>query len=112
MRQIIDINNAINVGEDILIEKSRDMGFSWLTLGLFLWRMLHETGFNAGIGSRKKELVDELDSMKALFPKVRFMLRYLPYWLRGGYDERVHSKLCHIQIPSMTADSWSSVPSA
>jgi len=93
------INECIEAQESLLVEKSRDMGFSWLTLGFFLWKMLTQTGFSAGVGSRKKELVDELDNMKALLPKVRFMLRYLPFWLRGGYQENLHSKLCHLQIP-------------
>ncbi len=84
----------------LLVEKSRDMGFSWLFLGWILHKMLFSHGFSAGIGSRKASLVDEKGSMRSLIERVRYMLRLLPKWLQGGYIESIHSKIGQLVIPA------------
>lgn len=84
---------------NLLCEKSRDMGFSWLTLGYIVWRCLTTKGFSAGIGSRKALLVDEIGNMKSLMQRVRFMLNMVPPTLRCGYIESKHSKRGLILIP-------------
>jgi hypothetical protein len=95
------LNECYKKREHLLVEKSRDMGFSWLCLGFILWKMITTKGFSAGVGSYKMELVDELDNMKALIPRLRFMLNYLPPWLRSSYNERKHSKHGIVNIPNM-----------
>jgi hypothetical protein len=87
----------------LLVEKSRDMGFSWLVLSFITWKALTERGFSAGIGSRKAQLVDELGNMKSLMERVRFILRHLPHKLRSGYNQKRHSKNYLIQIPETEA---------
>jgi hypothetical protein len=71
---IEQIYDAITVGYDLFIEKSRDMGVSWVVLGVLFWCWLFEPGFQALIGSRKESYVDnrEIDS---LFGKLEFFIR-------------------------------------
>lgn len=60
-------------------EKSRDVGFSWIAsaCAVCLWRFFPEA--NIGIGSRKKELVDNgAADRKSLFWKIRFLIENLP----------------------------------
>lgn len=64
-----------------LVEKSRDEGMTWVTLGLFLHYWLFKDGFRGGIGSRKLDLVDKKGDMDSIFEKLRFMVRHLPKWL-------------------------------
>ncbi|RLI98801.1 MAG: hypothetical protein DRP08_07805 [Candidatus Aenigmatarchaeota archaeon] len=98
-----DLEESYQSKKPLLVEKTRDMGFSWVFLGWILSHMLFERGFSAGIGSRKMGLVDERGSMKSLIERVRFMLRKLPKWLRGGYIEKEHTKIGQLIIPSTEA---------
>lgn len=73
----------IREGKDFLIEKSRDMGASWMVVTLFTWFWMFEPGNNFHIGSRKQEEVDNsiVDPAKTLFGKVRYILEKLPPWM-------------------------------
>ena len=76
----------IQQGEDGLIEKSRDEGVSWIVVaGVLVWFFVFSTGFAAGVGSRKEELVDNLNDPDALFPKIRYQLDHLPPELQPKY---------------------------
>lgn len=64
-----------------IIEKSRDMGVSWLICAWTLHEWLFNHGFSARFGSRKEDLVDN-KTMESLFGKIRYMLNYLPSFLK------------------------------
>lgn len=68
--------------EDGIVEKSREEGFSYLTLGYFLHHWLFQTGFSAVAGSYKEDKVDKLDNPDCLLWKFRDMLYRLPGWMR------------------------------
>lgn len=72
--------------EDFLIEKSRDMGASWLCCGIFEW-VWHfspaKTSFL--LVSRKEELVDKKGDMKSLMARLDFSLERQPKWLLPRY---------------------------
>jgi phage terminase large subunit len=70
-----------------LCEKSRDMGVSWLAMGLSCTLCLFYDGLAIGVGSRKVEYVDQLDMSKPLLPKARIFMRHLPPEFRGGWDD-------------------------
>lgn len=74
------LNDHIDNGKDGLVEKSREMGVTWLTTSLFLWKWLFNDNFNALIGSYKQELVDDR-SKDSLFGQVDYNLRSLPKWM-------------------------------
>ncbi len=71
----------IDRGQNFLIEKSRDMGVSWLIVYIFLWYWLFRDGTNLLLGSYKEKLVDDGVNQDALFGKLEFAIRNLPKWL-------------------------------
>lgn len=86
--------------ENGLIEKSREVGMSWLMVALAATLCLFHDGFAFGFGSRKEEYVDKIGSPKSLFWKARMFLRYLPEDFRGGWDEKRDAPHMRISIPS------------
>ena len=71
----------------MLVEKSRDMGATWLVLALYLWRWHFYSGQSFLLGSRKQELVDKSGDPKSLFWKLDYMIGRLPPFLRP-FNER------------------------
>lgn len=86
---ILKIDSRIEKGEDELTEKSRDVGATWMILGVFFkrWLLLDE---NFLIGSRKEELVDKIGDIDSLFERLRYMLKTVPPWILDycGFDKR------------------------
>ena len=69
-------------GEDLIEEKSRDMGASWTTIGVYVWLWLNPAGgFDFLLGSRKEDYVDKKGDMRTLFEKARYLVKRLPFWL-------------------------------
>lgn len=90
--------------EDGVVEKSRDVGLSWLCLAFALWGWTFKKGFKVGVGSRKQELVDNLGNMDTLFEKVRFMLRNLPPEMKPHkFDLKAHAPFLRIMNPQTGA---------
>ena len=82
-----------------ITEKTRDMGMSWLMMGLSCSLGLHNHGLSVGVGSRKEEYVDLIGSPKALFEKGRMFLSGLPPEFRGGWIREKHSPFKRIILP-------------
>lgn len=71
----------IDNGRDGLLEKSRDMGASWLLfVWVPIWYWLFRNGVNFLIGSYKEALVDDR-SNDSLFGKIDYSLQSLPTWM-------------------------------
>jgi hypothetical protein len=86
--------------QDGIAEKSRDMGVSWLCVGVAVWMWLFHPGTVIGFGSRKEEYVDKLGDPKALFWKVRQSIMLLPAEFRpAGYDEKKHAPHMRVVNP-------------
>ena len=80
---------AIMTGQDMLTEKARDMGVSWMVLAVMLWYwQFGKEGSDFLIGSRKEEYVDVRGNMSSLFPKLRFMLKSQPAWMLPGVKSK------------------------
>ena len=82
-----------------ITEKTRDMGMSWLTIGLASTVCMFNSGFVVGFGSRKEEYVDKIGSPKSLFDKARTFMRLLPKEFRGTWDDRKHAPHMRIMFP-------------
>lgn len=83
--------HAIEAGEDLLVEKSRDMGITWITLLAFQYYWLFSPGSNFHLGSRKMEFVDRKGDISTLFEKLRYNLMWLPPWMRPhGFNPRLN----------------------
>jgi phage terminase large subunit len=67
--------------ECVLVEKSRDMGASWLILALFTHAWQFEGMGSYGLASSTEALVDAPHNPKSLFWKVDKLLECQPRWL-------------------------------
>lgn len=84
LHQMVD---AVENGHDILFVKSREMGASWMTLGLAVWGWLFRS-WSSLLCSRTENLVDRSGDEDALFQRLDFIMSHLPLsWLPGQRDE-------------------------
>lgn len=80
-----------------LIEKSRDMGATWLCCAFSVCEWLFRPGSSVGWGSRKEQLVDKLGDPDSIFEKMRIIIRSLPpFFLPAGFDMQKHAT--HMKI--------------
>jgi hypothetical protein len=68
-------------GKDILINKSRDMGASWICTIFLHWLWLFRPNVQLLELSRTEDYVDKAGNMKALFQKHDYINRWLPEWM-------------------------------
>lgn len=90
-------------GEDLFIEKTRDMMATWTVLWYMIWRWRFKEKWYGLVGSRKEEEVDD-KTPQSLFGRFRYMLYALPVWMRPNKfrksDNDLHMKLVN---PEMTS---------
>lgn len=82
-----------------LTEKTRDMGMSWLSVGVSCTLCLFHEGMAIGFGSRKEEYVDKIGTPKSLIEKGRVFLKNLPVEFRGGWNPARDAPHMRIQFP-------------
>src|SRR3990167_1722339 len=83
-RAIRAVVEHIDKGRDVFVEKSREMGVSWLVFCyIALWYWLFREGANGLLGSYKEKLVDDR-SIDSLFGKLDYALANLPDWMIPG----------------------------
>lgn len=65
-----------------LVEKSKDMGVTWLCCAISVHLFLFWSGASIGWGSRKAMLVDHKDNPDSIFEKMRIIIRQIPreFW--------------------------------
>ena len=73
--------------EQGIIDKSRDMGVTWLNVVGQAHPFMFEPGYKGAFGSRKEMLVDRKGDPDSIFEKLRFILRSLPRWMRPRYED-------------------------
>lgn len=79
---------------DLGIEKSRDMGVTWMVILMMQWGWLFHEGWHFHVGSRKEQEVDTAsDDASTLFGKFRYNLYRLPGWMRPKGVEKSDKKL-------------------
>jgi hypothetical protein len=78
----LELISCIETGEDALIDKSRDMGASWLVIAIFQWMFQFKANSTFLELSRKEMYVDQRGNMDSLFEKHRYMMRMQPVWMR------------------------------
>jgi phage terminase large subunit len=86
-----------------LVEKSRDMGMSWLLVATACTLCLFYDGMGIGFGSRKEEYVDRIGSPKSLFYKARLFMRHIPKEFRGGFLLKKHAPFMRLEFPETGA---------
>lgn len=86
--------------EDGLVEKSRDMGLSWLCVAIAATIWLFHPQVIIGFGSRKEEYVDRIGDPKSLFWKLRAFINGLPVEFRPeGWDDTKHAPFMRVLNP-------------
>lgn len=96
-RMIRDLVKAITDGEDVFIEKCREMGATYTTLGVLVWLWLFYPASNFLIGSRKEDYVDNRrggvtgNKEESLFGKIDYMVSRLPdFMMPPGFRRDKH----------------------
>ena len=64
--------------QNCLVEKSRDMGLTWLCIAFAVWLWLFHPGRAIGFGSSKVDKMDRLGDPDTIFEKIRWFIKYLP----------------------------------
>lgn len=86
--------------KDLLTEKSRDSGVTWLAVAVACSLCMLYDGVVIGFGSRKAEYVDEKGAPKSIFEKIRAYMRAMPVEFRGKeWDERLHTLYMRASFP-------------
>jgi hypothetical protein len=96
-RLVRELVHSIRNGEDLFIDKTREMGVTYTVLATFLWFWLYEPAANFLIGSRKEDYVDNRrggttgNKEESLFGKLDYMLSRLPtFVLPEGFNRDRH----------------------
>lgn len=79
-------NNEVGV-----IEKSRDMGATWMLVVWALHKWLFRSGFTCLFGSKTEGDVDDA-SIDSIFGKVRYVLNNLPWFLKPDMRAKINEK--------------------
>jgi len=86
-KALTEMVDAVEQGRDVLFVKSREMGASWMTLGLCVWGWLFRS-WSSLLCSRTETLVDRSGDEDALFQRLDFIMSHLPQsWLPGPRAE-------------------------
>lgn len=80
---LLEILHCYGRHSDLVIEKSREMGVSWLCLLVITWLFLFHKHERLFVVSRKAELVDKSGDPDSLFWKIKYVLSHLPEWMAG-----------------------------
>jgi hypothetical protein len=91
----------INDKRDLVLEKSRDMGASWMVIDTFTWFWLNpEGGADFLLGSRIENYVDKAGDMRTLIEKARYTIYRLPHWLiPEGFNRSKHDNFMRLLNP-------------
>lgn len=116
---LLRFENCIKTGEDVLIDKARDMGASWCCVDFMHWLMLFRKSKKPTElleMSRNEDYVDKPGNMKALFQKHDYINQWLPDWMRPpdcfrGQANRSHMHW-HNPITNATIDGESTTKHA
>lgn len=97
---LLKVQEHITHGKDLLTEKSRDMGASWMILYAMQHQWLFINGSDFKLGSRKEEYVDRPGDIDTLFEKLRFNLSKMPAFLMPkDFNWSVHSTYMKLLNP-------------
>lgn len=83
-----------------LVEKSRELGLSWLTASVAVTYCLFNEGFVVGFGSRKEDYVDKNGDYDSLFEKARMFISLLPKEFKGNWSKNKNTAHMRIDFPA------------
>jgi hypothetical protein len=96
---ILDLKDAIDKGDDILADKSRDMLATYMVLAVFIHGWIFN-GRKFMISSWKEDEIDGKEDTSTHFGKLRLFLKYLPYYLLPkGFNMGKNSSYMNLRNP-------------
>lgn len=85
------VDRIITNPRDGLVEKTRDMGATWVCAQVSVWLWLYWDETAIGWGSMSKSDVDNLGDPSSIFEKMRVVITHLPdFLLPVGFGEKEH----------------------
>lgn len=103
-RELVEwLYNHILGQDEGAVDKSRDIGFTYVAVIVCLWFWLNPAyaGFKATFGSRDAPLVDNLNDPDSIFEKLRIVARRLPAWMMPeGFSWRTNDNLFRFNNPA------------
>lgn len=94
-----EIIHCIETGTNAAVDKSRDMGLTWLIVAVFTWHWLFRPGTNFQVLSMTEEEVDNPGEPSSIFWKIDYLLRMLPAWMVPPH-KRTFLKLVRTDTPT------------
>lgn len=95
------IKERMEKGEDLLIDKTREMGVTWLVLAVYLHAWLFEDKFTAIVSSITEQKIDHKDNPSCLLWKFDYMVDSLkvnaPYLWIEEYRELTSRSITHMR---------------
>ena len=81
---LLELLDAIDSGSNALIDKSREMGASWLLIMLAVWYWLFRANSHVLFVSRVEGDVDRAGDPDSMMWKADYLVEHLPDWMRPG----------------------------
>lgn len=98
---ILRINECIERGEHLFVDKSREMLATYMVILVFFWRFLTKPSEQYLLGSEKEIKVDRPGDMSSLFEKLRYQMQRLPFYLQPvGWNDKKHSTFMKMINPA------------
>ena len=93
---LLDLKNCVGKYHHQTL-KSRDTGWSFMVMGIFLTHQFMFSNRKYTIASSQKEMVESTENPDTLMAKFDFNMARMPWWLRGDYDSGnpTHKQLFH-----------------
>jgi hypothetical protein len=82
--------DCINTGRDVLVDKSRDMGATWICLSVLTWMYLFVPDSHFLLVSRNENALEKKGNPDCMFWKVDYLINSLPVWMRPKAQNRTH----------------------
>lgn len=97
---IRSLHKSILNREDVVIDKSRDMGITWCISVYFVhqWLFTPESAFI--VASRVEDLADKKGDLNSIMEKMRFVIQKLPKWMQPpGWDGKSNNSRLFLRNP-------------
>ncbi len=83
-RAATELYYAISDGYDWAVDKSRQMGATWLICFVFAWFFMFRPNMHFDVLSETEDLVDRPGDPLSIFWKLDYIIEHLPAWMRPG----------------------------
>jgi len=93
MKAVGDSQQSMEEPVDVVVDKARAQGATWICLGIILWLWLRDDMFAAGLVSKNMEAVDNPNDPGSLMSKLDWAIKMLPFWMRPKSWDPVHDRL-------------------